>query len=136
MKKKLATIFLPFFLLACGFNKKNKTVLQPVKSKTIEVVSENDTLTVQINDSINLSLYTNPSTGYFWEWVNNHNEHIDSVYNTFISEDNPHNYDGLGGVDKWSFKAKKKGFDSIVMIYHRTGEFDNAFYKKHFIKIN
>ena len=95
-----------------------------------------DTLSVMVNDSFNLSFYTNPSTGYFWEWVNSQNEHLDSVTHEFISEDNPHNYDGVGGVDKWSFKAKKKGFDSIVMIHHRMGDFENAFYQKQIIKIN
>lgn len=133
--KLLFTIVLSLFFLACSLGKKNNRAAQLAKYRMVEAISEGDTLNLHVRDSIKISLYNNPSTGYYWEWENNRNEHMDSIGNEFVSENNPENLDGVGGTDIWIFKAKKAGFDSLVMIHHRGDEKENAFYSKFFINI-
>lgn len=139
MKKGFIVFGVFFIIIACKPSKNNvhlsNTREQKHRMMEWSVGNIKDTLVVNLMDSIKLSYRTNPSTGYMWEWVNNNNEHIDSIENNFISDDNPQNYDGVGGVDTWIFKAKKVGIDSIVMIHHRWGDFENADYSRTYLKI-
>ena len=75
---------------------------------------------VKLNKEFNLEFRSNPSTGYSWWWVNKRDDrHVDSIRRTFIG-DKPV-MPGKGGRDIWTFKAIKRGIDTISFTYKRSG---------------
>jgi inhibitor of cysteine peptidase len=75
---------------------------------------------VKLNKEFNLEFRSNPSTGYRWWWVNKKDDrHVDSIRRTFIG-DKPV-MPGKGGKDIWTFKAIKRGIDTIAFAYKRPG---------------
>jgi predicted secreted protein len=75
---------------------------------------------VKLNKEFNLEFRSNPSTGYRWWWVNKQDDrHVDSIRRTFIG-DKPV-MPGKGGRDIWTFKAIKRGIDTISFAYKRSG---------------
>ena len=76
---------------------------------------------LSINESFEIELGANPSTGYTWNCANLAKVNfIDSVNWNYVP-DLPIR-DGGGGKEIWVFKAISKGVDSIRFEYNRSWE--------------
>ncbi len=87
------------------------------------------------NDSFQIVLDSNPSTGYAWQWTNKTGVSIiDTIGHNFIS--NSEVLIGAGGKKIWIFKGLMPGIDSINLEYCRSWEPNStALTKKIIVKI-
>ncbi|MBS2100625.1 protease inhibitor I42 family protein [Carboxylicivirga linearis] len=114
MKNLFLTVFVLLFVLSsCKTTEKN------VLSSTQQDYN------IDLGDEFTISLKSNSTTGYSWQWVNKQSvEAVDSVdwrYTTLNT-----NLIGAGGTEKWSFKGIKSGVDTLKMIYSRPWEAESA----------
>ena len=74
---------------------------------------------IMINDSFQIDLESNPTTGYSWKWKN---KSAVSIVDSFTYQYIPSKpaLMGSGGVERWSFKGIKPGVDSIQLVYCRS----------------
>lgn len=80
---------------------------------------------IDVGDEFTISLKSNSTTGYSWQWVNKQSvEAVDSVDWRYITLNT--NLIGAGGTEKWTFKGIKSGVDTLKMIYSRPWEADSA----------
>lgn len=80
------------------------------KENEIDPVLERDYYEVNKNDTFDVSLISNPSTGYSWKWVKDQaDKALDSINVNYV----PTNYDPKiigGNVNEiWKFKGKESG---------------------------
>ena len=102
-------IFLIATLFHFGCRTVNNSKLEKIKTK----------YEIGVNDSLQINLESNPSTGYSWKWKNKNSISIvDSVGFSFINY-HPERV-GSGGKEVWSFKAKKVGTETIKLVYNRS----------------
>jgi predicted secreted protein len=103
-------------------------------------VSESDTTTsnydIFLQDSFPLNLLSNPTEGYSWIWFNKQlNSNIDTVDYKFVSV-NP-NIPGSKGKEKWNFKAKNVGIDTVKLKYIKSSNPDSIILTKNIVfKVN
>ncbi len=77
--------------------------------------SQTDTFNLQIGQSVDITLNSNPSTGYSWSWINKTGvTTVDSVATIYV---NSNNVPGSPTQEIWRFKAVKVGSDSIKFRY-------------------
>jgi predicted secreted protein len=119
---KFHKIILIFLLgVGCGCEKysiNRQITPEDHNDKQLIIVNQNDT--VDLNQSFNIQLEGNLSTGYFWFWINKSSTaHFDSVNikYTQIAERT-----GSGEIQTWTFKAGHVGLDSIQFEYKRWWE--------------
>ncbi len=74
-----------------------------------------------INDTFQLELPSNPSTGYSWVWINKQPGSIVDTSNNSFLPDNPI-WIGSGGNEIWKFKGEKAGIDTVKLEYCRSWE--------------
>jgi len=74
---------------------------------------------IAVNESIQLELDSNPTTGFAWKWTNKDSVSIvDSTGTEYIP--NTPDLTGSGGKEIWKFKGLKSGTDTIKMEYCRS----------------
>jgi inhibitor of cysteine peptidase len=75
---------------------------------------------VKAGETFEISLPSNPSTGYSWHWTNREEAVcVDSVSHTYTGGgDQP----GSGGTDTWVFQGKRAGECTLVLKYFRSWE--------------
>jgi len=89
------------------------------------VVDSQQDYNIAIDEEFTISLKSNSTTGYSWQWVNKQSiDAVDSVAWRYITLNT--NLTGAGGTEKWTFKGIKSGVDSIKMIYSRPCDIDSA----------
>ena len=76
------------------------------------------TYKIAVNDTVQLDLTSNPSTGYAWMWTNKQSDSIADTINCIYVPDTPISI-GSGGKMIWKFKVKKIGIDTIKLEYKR-----------------
>ena len=114
MKNLFLTVFVFLFVL-CSC----KTIDKDVVSGSLQDYN------IDVGDEFTISLKSNSSTGYSWQWVNKQSvEAVDSVDWRYITLNT--NLVGAGGTEKWTFKGIKSGVDSVKMTYSRPWEADSA----------
>ncbi len=68
--------------------------------------------------SFSITLSSNPSTGYSWQWANKKSiTIIDTSKWEYLATNNE--LIGSGGQEVWTFKGVKTGVDSIILKYAR-----------------
>ncbi len=73
---------------------------------------------IAVNDSVQIELDSNPTTGFAWKWTNKDSVTIvDTFDNQFIHK-SPELV-GCSGKEIWKFKGIKSGLDTIKMEYCR-----------------
>lgn len=77
---------------------------------------------VFINKEFTISLNSNPSTGYSWQWVNNTTTAVGKVVGEEFVASNNSNLVGSAGVQKFKFKAIKRGRQVFMFHYIRPWE--------------
>lgn len=126
--KRFLTTLLKITMLGClilmnpGCAKRNgpiTTVPHPIH--TFE--DSNQPIHIQVGDIFNLSLDSNPTTGYQWEFGAPLDEKLIRLMKTqFQSKTSPIPLTGQGGKETWSFKALQKGETLIILHYLRPWE--------------
>ncbi len=78
---------------------------------------------VNKNEIFEITLKSNPTTGYKWKWIKEHpSKIIDSVSSTYIQDKAEPYMMGVGGNEIWKFKGKEKGIDTLTFEYCRSWE--------------
>ena len=108
--KKVLLIVLALSLFSC--NEENET--DPVSEKVYYEVNKNDTFEVSLN--------SNPTTGYSWKWINENSELVEKVSADYIPTEVEQAIIGSGGTEIWKFKGIKIGIDTLTLEYCRPWE--------------
>ena len=78
-------------------------------------------INAKVGDQFVIQLESNATTGFAWGISGTLNPSVvTKVRSTYIAGPNPKNMSGVGGTEKWTFKATGKGKGKIVMIYYRS----------------
>jgi inhibitor of cysteine peptidase len=102
--KKAAIIILAISLFSCSTQKGIKADYEVTKNETFEV-----------------TLKSNPTTGYSWKWIKEKPSKIlDSVSSTYIIDKSEPDRVGVGGNQIWKFKAKETGVETLIFEYCRS----------------
>lgn len=109
-------------------------------STTIYATSDMNEVTVKEGETFEITLDSNPSTGYAWEITEeldaSNIEEIDNVYAAAENKQDPPLV-GAGGKEVWTFKAIQKGTFEIKMKYCQGFNRDNPAEEKTIIvKVN
>ncbi|HZK93014.1 MAG TPA: protease inhibitor I42 family protein [Prolixibacteraceae bacterium] len=73
---------------------------------------------IAVNDSFQIELDSNPTTGFAWKWTNKESVSIVDSTGTEYIPDAP-SLTGSGGKEIWKFTGMKSGTDTIKMEYCR-----------------
>jgi len=73
---------------------------------------------IAVNDSFQIELDSNPTTGFAWKWTNRESGSIVESTSTDYIPDAPASTGG-GGKEIWKFKGLESGTDTIKMEYCR-----------------
>jgi inhibitor of cysteine peptidase len=124
--------------------KKNKTNVICLTLLVINLFSCNNEkkpkadFEIKKNETFEVSLKANPSTGYSWKWIKNDvSKIIDSVGATYAQDKNPEAKLGVGGNELFKFMGKESGTDTLVFEYNRSWESNSTLETKKFVvKVN
>lgn len=117
-------VFLYFTLLALMPGCNNSRVYD---TKSVKADYE-----ISPNDSFQIILDSNPSTGYAWQWTNKTGvSKVDTIGHNFMS--NSEVLVGAGGKEIWIFKGLMSGIDSINLEYCRLWEPNSTVQRKKII---
>jgi inhibitor of cysteine peptidase len=104
--KNLAIIVLTISLFSCNTQKGIKADYEVRKNETFEV-----------------SLKANPSTGYSWKWIkDNSSKTVDSINSLYVQDKAEPSLTGIGGNEIWKFRGKEKGVYTLIFEYCRSWE--------------
>jgi inhibitor of cysteine peptidase len=102
--KKVVIIILVMSIFSCNKNKEIKSDYGISKNGILEI-----------------SLKSNPTTGYSWKWIKNQSSSLlDSLNTTYIPTKVHEEIAGSGGNEIWKFKANKSGIDTLKFEYCRS----------------
>ena len=73
---------------------------------------------IAVNESIQIELNSNPTTGFAWKWTNKDSVSIVDSTGTEYIPDAPA-LTGSGGKEIWKFTGLKSGTDTIKLVYCR-----------------
>jgi inhibitor of cysteine peptidase len=105
MKKSVLGI-LAISLFSCNTQKNVKTDYEVNKNETFDV-----------------TLKSNPTTGYSWKWVkDNASKKVDSVSSIYVQDKATSGMTGVGGNEIWKFKGKETGVETLTFEYCRSWE--------------
>jgi inhibitor of cysteine peptidase len=79
---------------------------------------------VAVDSSFTIELVSNPTTGYTWQWANRKTESIVDTTGYSFLPDNP-GTTGSTGKEKFVFKGKRSGIDSLKFLYKRSWDSDS-----------
>ena len=111
MKKIYLLLSVAILSLAClTLNPTEESTPEPVR-KTVATTDPNQTIEVQVGETFDIFIDTNPSTGYHWEILGELNG-VEFVSRDYIADEPV--MPGSGGVDVWTFKAVSAGQAQIT----------------------
>lgn len=108
--KKIRILFvsITFALIVIFYLRGNNNSYKP---------GENSSFKLKRGEKFSIKLYENPSTGYSYCWLNENSvaclEKVEENYETGLNS--KLGYDGSGGSLEVTFKATKKGIDTVKM---------------------
>lgn len=115
--KKIATLVLVISLFSCSTHKSLKSDYKVNKNEIFEI-----------------TLKSNPTTGYSWKWIKEHpSKIIDSVSSTYVKDKSEPKILGVGGNEIWKFKGKETGVETLVFEYCRSWEKNSTIETKKFV---
>ena len=89
---------------------------------------------VNKNQVFEISLKSNPSTGYSWKWMKDKSSSvIDSINSTYVATKVKEEIVGSGGNEIWKFKANESGIDTLKFEYCRSWDKNSTVEIKQFI---
>jgi inhibitor of cysteine peptidase len=113
--QKVALVLLALLIAGCG------------ASGGVEIGENNDGGQVELaqGQELVITLASNPSTGYGWEWVPAEDGVLAQVGEPeFSQKPREKALVGAGGAETLRFEAKKAGQTTLELVYHRPWEKD------------
>lgn len=115
--KKAAITVLAISLFSCNTQKNIKADYEVNKNETFEI-----------------SLKANPTTGYGWKWANKKSTQLlDSISQTYTQDNTKKEMTGVGGNETWKFRGNAIGVDTLKFEYCRSWEPNSTVETKKFI---
>lgn len=74
---------------------------------------------IGVNESFQVELDSNPSTGFAWKWINKDSVLIVELFDNEYIPNTPV-LTGSGGKEIWKFRGIKSGIDTIKLEYCRS----------------
>ncbi len=138
-KNKLYSILLGITIIcySCNAFKNTETAIIPKLdiAQTFNATMETNELKVREGEYFEITLDSNPSTGFAWELVEGMDESFleptDNVYGSNNSDERQPSV-GVGGREVWTFKALKKGNTMFSMKYCQPFDRNNPAEEKSF----
>ena len=94
-----------------------------VTGRILTEKNNGDSLNLKINDTVEIKLESNPTTGYSWFLSDNVDETIVSVTSPeFMESKKDEELVGAGGYEIFTIKAIAKGKTDIILNYERPWE--------------
>ena len=94
-----------------------------VTGRILTEKNNGDSLNLKINDTVEIKLESNPTTGYSWFLSDNVDETIVSVTSPeFMESKKDEDLVGAGGYEIFTIKAIAKGKTDIILNYERPWE--------------
>jgi inhibitor of cysteine peptidase len=94
-----------------------------VTGKTLTEKNNGDRLNLKINDTVEIKLESNPTTGYSWFLNDNVDETVVSITSPeFMESKKDEELVGAGGYEIFTIKAISKGKTDIILNYERSWE--------------
>lgn len=87
----------------------------------IGVENNGETIDVPVGGTLELTLDSNPTTGYAWHTTQSPDQSLLQVSEEFISSPESALYTGAGGQSRWTMKALKAGTTTLELVYKRDG---------------
>lgn len=81
--------------------------------------------TIKVGETFELKLTDNPSTGYYWTWINEDTTRIVQLANKRYVSSTKEPIPGAGGTLYLTFKGIKAGTDTIKLIHSRSSTSSN-----------
>ena len=88
------------------------------QKETLKSIPMNTDYQIAVNESFQIELNSNPTTGYSWKWTNKDAVKIVETFDFQFKIDEPV-LAGSGGKEIWKFKGLKSGTDTIRLEYCR-----------------
>jgi inhibitor of cysteine peptidase len=88
---------------------------------TLTAADKGSQVDVKVGGLIDISLESNPSTGYTWEAQDLDTTMFEQLDDPVFRSSNP-NLIGSGGILTLTFKVLKAGTTSLTLVYHRPWE--------------
>ncbi|MEA2043026.1 MAG: protease inhibitor I42 family protein [Bacteroidota bacterium] len=108
-----SSLLLIISIFACNSSKKHLQNLPHEKMDTI--------YNVEVGDVFDITLKSNPSTGFKWEITETSDNKILSFQDRkFVSNSSDKNLIGAGGKMHWTYQAEKKGIVVMHFNYKRS----------------
>lgn len=80
-----------------------------------------DAMIKKVGETFEITLESNPTTGYMWEWSNNKDSTVVAKVSNKYEGSKPA-IPGSGGVEVFTFKALKAGKATLKLQYKRSWE--------------
>jgi inhibitor of cysteine peptidase len=107
----LFLVIISLLTISCKSYKKNTTQTLPIDAQKISVT---------VGNQFEISLKSNPTTGYSWEFVEPVDERfLNLIDETYVQNPAPEEMVGVGGKKTWTFTALEPGSTTIELIYKR-----------------
>jgi len=79
-------------------------------------------LTISVNDTLNVTLDGNPTTGYVWDTKELDTSYLEQLGDLVYTTQSTGKLAGAGGTYLFSYKALKAGQTKLTLVYHRPWE--------------
>lgn len=126
MKANKAITILPliFLLLACSgcAGQANKTA--PAENIPLTKDQNGQNITVHVNETFQVSLEGNPTTGFSWETSKLDETLLAQQGEPVYTQQTSNKLVGSGGTYLFTFKAVQTGDATLNLVYHRSWEKD------------
>ena len=123
MKKPWVMMVVGMSLAACGPAPKPRVTDDVPEAET----EAGDSIRKKTGETFTVALESNPTTGYGWALDGKEDGTVvRKVSDEFVGKAHPPGMVGVGGTERWTFQAAKKGKTALHFIYRRPWEKDAA----------
>ncbi len=96
----------------------------------------NSDISIEIDATFDISLESNPTTGYEWNVTECDYSVLKLVNTDYVTaETQTPPLDGAGGLQKWTFKGIKDGETALKLVYRRSWESEDPTDKEYLLHI-
>lgn len=93
------------------------------KTMSLDQTDNNKSITLKQGETFEVALKANHTTGYSWGLQDSSGTVVEMYEPArYELDDNPDGKVGVGGVERWTFRAKAPGKQTLLMLYRRAWE--------------
>lgn len=123
MRKPFLMMMVGLSLAACSPAPKPPVTAEAPEAET----DAGDSIRTKTGETFTVALDSNPTTGYGWALDGKEDGTVvRKVSDAYVGKAHPPGMVGVGGTERWTFQAEKKGKTALHFIYRRPWEKDAA----------